>query len=100
MTREFGSEKRLPLAPAASRNAPIEAARPVHKVDTSGLMKFIVSKMARPADTEPPGELMYSEMSLSGFSLSRNSSWATMRLAIWSLTGPTRKITRSFSRRE
>jgi hypothetical protein len=58
MMREFGNENRLPLAPAASRKAPIEAAIPVHSVDTSGLMKFMVSKIARPAETEPPGELM------------------------------------------
>ena len=51
-------------------------------------MKFIVSKIDMPALTLPPGELMYSEMSLSGFSLSRNSSCATTRLAEWSLTGP------------
>ncbi len=76
------------------------AARPMHSVETSGLMKFIVSKIDMPALTLPPGELMYSEMSLSGFSLSRNSSCATTRLAEWSLTGPTRKMMRSRSRRE
>ncbi len=34
------------------------AAMPVHRVETSGLMKFMVSKIAMPALTEPPGELM------------------------------------------
>ena len=58
MTLELGSEKRLPLAPAASKNAPMLAAMPTHSVDTSGLMKFMVSKTAMPALTEPPGELM------------------------------------------
>ena len=58
MIFEFGSEKRFPLVPAARRNAPILAANPVHSVDTSGLMKFIVSKIAIPEETEPPGELM------------------------------------------
>ena len=43
MTREFGSAKRLPLAPAASRNAPMLAAMPMHSVETSGLMNCIVS---------------------------------------------------------
>ena len=43
MILELGSENRLPLAPADNRNAPMLAAKPVHKVDTSGLMKFIVS---------------------------------------------------------
>ena len=76
------------------------AAMPMHKVETSGLMKFMVSKMAMPALTEPPGELMYSDMSLSGFSLSKNSNCATTKLAVWSLTPPTKKITRSRSKRE
>ncbi len=58
MTLEFGREKRLPFAPAASKNAPMLAAMPVHKVETSALMKFMVSKIAMPALTEPPGELM------------------------------------------
>ena len=55
---ELGSAKRLPLAPAASRKAPIEAAIPTHIVEMSGLMNCIVSKIAMPADTDPPGELM------------------------------------------
>src|SRR3569832_1448750 len=100
MTRELGNENRLPLAPAARRKAPIEAARTVQSVDTSGLMNCLVSLIAKPAETVPPGELMYKEISLSGFSLSRNSYCATTRLAVWSLTGPTRKITRSFSNHE
>ena len=44
----------------------MEAHSPMQMVDTSHLMKFMVSKMPRPAVTEPPGELMYREMSLSG----------------------------------
>jgi len=76
------------------------AAKPVHSVDTSGRMNCIVSYTAMPAYTEPPGELMYSEMSLSGLSDSRNSNWATIRLADCSVTSPTKKITRSLSRRE
>ena len=58
ITVELGSAKRLPLVPAASRNAPIEAAMPTHSVETSGLMNCMVSKIAMPADTDPPGELM------------------------------------------
>src|SRR5438876_3982718 len=42
---------------------------------------------------------MYTEMSFSGSSDSRCSSWATIRLAIWSSTGVPRKMIRSFSRR-
>jgi hypothetical protein len=36
----------------------------------------------QPAVTTPPGELMYMLMSLVGFSDSRNSSWATITLAM------------------
>src|SRR6185369_8329523 len=45
---EFGSANRLPRVPAASRNAPIEAAMPMQRVETSGRMNCIVSKMAIP----------------------------------------------------
>ena len=41
--REFGSAKRLPAVPAASRTAPIEAACPTQIVCTSGRMSCIVS---------------------------------------------------------
>ena len=54
----FGSAKRLPFAPAISKKAPMLAAMPMHRVLTSGLMKFMVSKTDKPALTEPPGELM------------------------------------------
>ncbi len=37
MMRALGMEERLPLAPAPSRKAPIEAARPKQKVWTSDL---------------------------------------------------------------
>ena len=43
MTLELGKENRLPLVPADNKKAPMLAAMPVHKVDTSGLMKFMVS---------------------------------------------------------
>lgn len=39
----FGSEKRLPLAPAVSRNWPIDAAMPIAMVTTSFLMYCMVS---------------------------------------------------------
>ena len=41
--RLLGSEKRLPLTPAMSSSDPIDIAMPTQIVDTSGLMKFIVS---------------------------------------------------------
>ena len=58
MTLEFGRQKRFPFAPAVNKNAPMLAACPTHKVETSGLMNCIVSYIARPAVTEPPGELI------------------------------------------
>ena len=39
----LGSAMRLPFAPPASSSAPIDMAMPTQIVDTSGLMKFIVS---------------------------------------------------------
>ncbi len=43
MIRAWGSAKRLPAAPAQSRNCPIEAARPMQMVATSGAMNCMVS---------------------------------------------------------
>ena len=76
------------------------AAWPTQTVETRGLMYCMVSWIARPAVTTPPGELMYMLIGLEGFSLSRNNSWATIREAmlssIWSVTN----TIRSRSRRE
>ena len=57
-TRACGSAYRLPGVPAESRNWPMLAARPIASVLTSLGMSRIVSMIARPALTEPPGELM------------------------------------------
>ncbi len=43
MIRELGRAKRLPLAPAVSSSEPIEAAWPMHTVETSGRMYCMVS---------------------------------------------------------
>ena len=43
MMRAFGSAKRRSLAPAASSSEPIEAACPMHSVDTGGRMNCMVS---------------------------------------------------------
>jgi hypothetical protein len=58
MILELGSEKALALGAGASRKAPMLAAMPMHRVDTSGLMNFMVSKIDMPALTCRPGELM------------------------------------------
>src|SRR3546814_7219807 len=52
-----------------------------------------------PAVTEPPGLLMYSQMSLSSSSPSRNSIWAQMMLEMSSLTSVPRMMIRSFRSR-
>jgi hypothetical protein len=69
-------------------------------VETRGRMYFMVSWIAMPAVTTPPGELMYIEMSFDGFSDSRNSSWATITEAMWSSISPVTKMMRSRRRRE
>jgi hypothetical protein len=45
-------------------------------------MNCIVSKIAMPSGTDPPGELMYKEMSESGSSPASSSICAAMRLEI------------------
>src|SRR6516164_5177716 len=72
--RAFGSAKRRPFCPAASSSDPIEAASPRHIVDTCGRTNCMVSQIASPEVTIPPGELIYIEISFFGFSASRNSS--------------------------
>jgi hypothetical protein len=52
----------------ASRKLPIEAAWPMQTVPTRGRIYCIVSWIAMPAVTTPPGELMYMKMSFFGFS--------------------------------
>ena len=97
---ELGSANRLPLAPLASRKAPIEAAIPMQMVDTSHLIYCMVSWMAMPALMDPPGLLIYRLMSLSGSCPSRYSSCATTKLAEVSLTSSLSTMMRSFKRRE
>ena len=53
-----------------------------------------------PEVTMPPGELMYMEISFSGFSASRKSSCAVISEATRSSIGPVTKTMRSFNRRE
>jgi hypothetical protein len=90
----------MPGSPAASRKLPIDAAWPMQTVATLGRMYAMVSWIARPAVTTPPGELMYMKMSFFGFSDSRKRSWAVTSEAIWSSIGPVMKMIRSRSRRE
>ena len=49
----------LPFVPAANRNAPMEAASPTHMVTTSLFTYLIVSYIAKPAVTDPPGLFIY-----------------------------------------
>ena len=59
-----------------------------------------MSYIANIAVDEPPGELMYIAISLSGSSDCRNSSWATTRFATSSSIGVPRNTIRSRSNRE
>ena len=43
MMRAFGVAKRMSLWPAASSSEPMEAAWPMHSVETAGLMNCMVS---------------------------------------------------------
>ena len=56
-------------------------------VDTGQAMYCIVSYIAIPAVTKPPGELIYMLIGASGLWLSRNSSCAVTVEAIASVTG-------------
>jgi hypothetical protein len=58
MMRACGSANRLPGAPAASRKHPIDAAIPMQIVLTGDERCCIVSYIASPALTLPPGQLM------------------------------------------
>ena len=52
-----------------------------------------------PAETEPPGLLMYSQISRSGSSAASSSICAQIALAMSSRTSEPRKMMRSFSSR-
>jgi hypothetical protein len=54
----LGSAARSPGSPAISRNEPIERAVPMQSVCTGALMYCMVSYMAKPLVTMPPGELI------------------------------------------
>ena len=66
ITLAFGSTNLRPGAPAESRMEPIDAARPEQIVDTGLLTDNIVSYIANPAVTCPPGLLMISWISFPG----------------------------------
>ena len=58
-------------------------------------MYSIVSRIANPADTDPPGELIYRSIGFSGLSASRKRSCAVMMAETSSVTGPFRHMIRS-----
>ena len=64
MTLECGRADLFPGAPAQRRTDPIDAAIPVQIVATSGAINCIVSYIARPDETTPPGVFRYNEISL------------------------------------
>ena len=101
MMRACGRAYRFPLVPAAaSMKHPMLAAKPMQMVLTGEVMCFIVSYIARPADTLPPGQLRYTLMSFPGLSASRKSSCAMTTFATSSSISVPRKMMRSMSSRE
>ena len=86
MMVEFLSEYRCPFSPPANNRLPILAAEPIQNVCTGVLIYCIVSYIARPAVTTPPGELMYSLIGRDESSASRNRSCAVRRVEVWSWT--------------
>ena len=58
MISQFFKAQRFPFFPALSKIAAMLAAIPQQIVLISHETKFIVSKIAKPADTLPPGELI------------------------------------------
>lgn len=74
----------------------MDAACPTQIVVTGDAMNVIVSYMASPAVTLPPGVLMYRFMGFSGESASRKSNWATMDAETVSSTAPFRHMIRSW----
>ena len=67
---------------------------------SSAIIMLEALKIARPAVTLPPGELMYMLIVFFGSCACRNRSWATMRLALSSFTSPLSSTMRSCRRRE
>lgn len=76
------------------------AAWPRHTVPTGQLTWRMVSYMASPAVTMPPGELIYSQIGASGSSLCKNRSWAQIMLAVASSMGSSSMMIRSRNSRE
>ncbi|KAI9586634.1 hypothetical protein GQX74_002481 [Glossina fuscipes] len=100
MIRAFGNEYRIPGSPAVNSNEPIEQACPTHHVAIAGFTYCIVSYMASPAVTTPPGEFIYKCIGLFAFSDCKYKSWATTKELISSLICPIKHIILSLSRRE
>ena len=100
MCLEWGNIIRLPLVPAEANNDPIEQACPITIVCISDLTYCMVSYMAIPAVTNPPGEFMYKTISLPGACDSKNNNWAHNTEAVCSPIGPSNIIILSLSKRE
>ena len=96
MTLEFGNAKRFFFDPPQSKIAPILAACPTQRVLISGFTNCMVSYIAKPAVTNPPGELMYIKISLSGACDSKNNNCADTTEATLSFIPPVKNIILSF----
>src|SRR4029450_13194802 len=76
-TRALAVPRRWPLVPEASSTEAIEAAMPAQVVATGQDSPWMVSTMARPLRTSPPGELIRSSIGSQGRSPSRHSRGVT-----------------------
>merc|ERR1719409_2302595 len=92
--RLFGRLNLFPCWPEASKNAPMEAARPTQTVEMSGRTCRMVSNTAIPAVTDPPGEFTYRVISFLGSVASSQRSCATIKLQLSSSTAPPRRMMR------
>src|SRR6266542_4969073 len=97
--RALAVARRRPLVPPASSTDAIEAARPEQVVATGQARLAMVSKIASPARTSPPGEFTRRSTGWSGSSCSRNSRRAMTSLASSVVTGPDSMTTRRRRRR-
>ena len=94
ITRACGCIKRRPFSPAESMMLPIDAANPVHIVETGLFIDCMVSYIENPLVTYPPGLLMYNLIS-SLFKESRYIKRSTTWRALLSFTIPHKNIVRS-----
>lgn len=92
--RACGRARRLPFAPADSRNCPALHASPRASVATSLGMRFMTSRIASIEGTDPPGEWIHSAMSDASSSAASARSCVASSVPLSSSRGPSSTSTR------